>query len=125
MKYIAFIILIIYLSSCDSGELWRDKNYVVAWIDDGKPFLSKGEPGEAFIEKVSKEIIAIGSNEKHIVAKQRNTITNVLNYYVIDIEKDKSISASQYHAVNGPLTLQQFIKLKSEVGLPDFEKEFK
>jgi len=120
-----FLLNIFVLVGCsDSGELWRDGNYVVPWIDSNT-FLSYGEPDGAFYGLVKSKVVAIGSNENHIVAKRLDVESLEISYYVVDRKKQESNGKngnvfSQYFAVTGPLNESQFEAVAIELQLPRF-----
>lgn len=72
MKLISLIILTIFLSSCDSGVLWRDDPYEVIWIDTSDNRSLNHQISEnVSIGRVEAEVIAIGSNKSFVVVKQK------------------------------------------------------
>ena len=110
--------------SCDSGVEWRDSPYEVIWVDTGNNRTLNYELGEdASIGRVEAEVVAVGSNKKYVVAKQRPIGSKTVWYYYIDREKD-----NKYHnwdeITQGPFELTRFIELRVELGLPEFTKEF-
>lgn len=122
----SFLLLAAFLSGCifDSGEVWRDKPYVVGWIDTSENLTLRYEVEEGEVGRVEAKISAIGSNEKYVVVKQHplsNQVTT--NYYVIDRAKDSKYADTK--AVLGPFTESEFEKKKSELQLPKFSKELK
>ena len=124
-----FLLSILVLVGCsDSGELWRDGNYVVPWIDSNT-YLSYGKPDTAFYGLVKSKVLAIGSNENHIVAKRLDEESHEISYYVIDREKQESNGTngnvfSKYFAVTGPLNVSQFKIVAIELQLPRFTVTF-
>jgi hypothetical protein len=115
------------LSGCifDSGEVWRDEPYLVGWIDTGDNLTLSYDLGKGnSIGRVEAKVVAVGSNEKYVVAKQ-TPIGNrtATNYYVIDRAKDNKYADTKV-AVLGPLSEPEFEKKKRELDLPKFSKEF-
>lgn len=124
MKRVIVLAILLVLSSCDYGEKWHDDPYKVIWVDtENNSTLAYDLGDDASIGRVGAKVIAVGSNEKYIVAKQRLIDTNFIFYYFIEREKD-----SKYYNGNeitqGPFTESNFLKMKSELGLPEFTKEF-
>ncbi|MDT3337938.1 hypothetical protein Q4Q49_22025 [Shewanella sp. SP1S1-7] len=128
MKYISalvILVLILFITSRDSDELWRDGNYVVAWINSDV-FLAYGEPEEAFYGLVNS-VSAVGFNKDYVVAKNVDSISKEVFFYIIDKAKQKSnqgINFSQKAAVTGPLSTVEFNSLIRELNLPSFTVEF-
>jgi hypothetical protein len=103
---------------------WRDKPYEVIWIDTGDNRTLNHEISEnESIGRVEAEVIAVGSNEKYVVAKQRPIDGGSISYYYIEREKDdKFLNGNEI--TQGPFSEARFLQLKSELGLPEFTKEF-
>ena len=58
-----------------------------------------------------------------MVAKQKDSKTNTVSYFVINKEKDGKY-LNQDGITEGPFSEKRFLELKKELGLPDFSKEF-
>ena len=124
MKRASLIIITIFLFSCDSGVEWRDRPYQVVRIDTSDNRTLNHEISEsASIGRVATEVIAVGSNEKWVVAKQKSNNGGVISYFYIERAKDNKFLNSD-EITNGPFSEVEFIQLKSELGLPEFSKEF-
>lgn len=121
----AFLLLwALLLTACDSGVQWQDKPYQVIWIDTGDNRTLAYDLGEgASIGRVKAEVIAVGSNEKYVVAKQKPNGGGPISYYYIKREKDDKY-LNGHEVTQGPFSRARFIQLKSELGLPEFSKEF-
>ncbi len=124
MKRALLIIFSALLFSCDSGVEWRDKPYEVIWIDTGDNRTLNHEISEnASIGRVEAEVIAVGSNDKYVVAKQRPIGGDSISYFYIDRKKDdKYLNGDEI--TQGPFSEARFFELKNELGLPEFSKEF-
>lgn len=124
MKRALLIIFSALLCSCDSGVEWRDRPYEVIWIDTGGNRTLNHEISEnASIGRIEAEVIAVGSNDKYVVAKQKPIGGGSVAYFYIDREKDdKYLNADEI--TEGPFSEVRFIQLKTELGLPEFSKEF-
>jgi hypothetical protein len=124
MKRAIVLAILLVLSSCDYGEKWRDSPYEVIWIDtENNRSLYYDLGDNASIGRVEAEVIAVGSNEKYIVAKQKSVSSDLIAYYFIERKKDsKYYNGSEI--TQGPFTESNFLKIKSELGLPEFTKEF-
>jgi hypothetical protein len=128
VKYISaliILVLILFITSRDSDELWRDGNYVVAWINSDV-FLAYGKPEDAFYGLVDS-VGAVGFNKDYVVAKNVDPTSKEVSFYIIDKAKQKSnqgINFSQKAAVTGPLSAIEFNTLIRELNLPSFTVEF-
>lgn len=124
MKRALIIICFVLLCSCDSGVEWRDKPYQVIWIDTGdNRTLSHEITENASIGRVDAEVVAVGSDDKYVVAKQKPIGGGAISYFYIDREKDgRYLNADEI--TEGPFSEAQFIQLKAQLGLPEFSKEF-
>ena len=122
------LLILTGLPACifDSGELWRDDLYVVAWIDVGDNITLSYDLGKGgFIGRVDRRVIAVGSNKKYVVAKQNPTGRGTtINYYIIDRAKDHTY-ANTGDVVIGPLSEAEFEKKRVQLDLPKFSKEFR
>ena len=109
---------------CDSGVEWRDKEYEVGWIDTPENrslYLSLDRGGG--IGRVSSEVVAVGSDDKYIVAKQKSPVTGALSYYIVDRRKDDSLLNGNEIA-EGPFTSAEFDALKRRRHLPELSATF-
>lgn len=118
MRFTLNFALIGMLSACDSGEVWRDDPYVVSWIDTGKNTALRFDLGNGdTIGRVGKTVIAVGSDDHHVVAKQR--VSGNTNYYIVKRSDDKA-TAKLREVILGPLSEEEFKVLKSSLQLPQF-----
>lgn len=123
-KILCMLFVLTLLCGCDSGVQWREGRYEVLWIDTGENrilALSLGN-GDS-IGRVESEVIAVGSNKKYVVAKQRSVGTNTVAFFYIDKSKDSSY-LNQNEITQGPFSEPQFNQLSKELGLPGFTKQF-
>jgi len=118
LRFLFLFCFIFTLTACDSDELWRDGDYQVVWIDDGKPYLAHGRPGEAHIMVIDKTVESVGSDMRHIVVSRRAAGDGESTYYIVD--KSRRLE----DAVTGPLSAVQFKALQSKLDLPVFSKSF-
>ena len=126
MKKIFLSILLCFgLASCDHGVEWSEGDYVVHWIDTTENLtLARKIDSKTSIGRVRAEVIAIGSNENYIIAKQKNPSTNSISYFYINKKKDgKYLNLEEI--TEGPFSKSRFMELQKELGLPKFTKEFK
>jgi hypothetical protein len=79
------------------------------------------DPWSGGIEKIPGKIIEIGWDDNFIIAKQQSIIDSKVNYYVINMQTD---SFTCYDCPIGPLTEEQFLQDRQELGIPG-ELEFK
>ncbi len=124
MKHALLIIITSYLCSCDSGVEWKDSPYEVIWIDTGgNRTLNHKISENTSIGRVEAEVIAVGSNEKYVVVKQKPIDGSPISYFYIDREKDDKY-LNWDEITQGPFSEARFLRLKAELGLPVFSKEF-
>ncbi|WP_444895981.1 hypothetical protein [Microbulbifer sp. SSSA005] len=120
----ALLIITSFLCSCDSGVEWKDRPYEVIWIDTGDNRTLNHEISEnASIGRVEAEVIAVGINEKYVVAKQKPIGGGSISYFYIDRAKDDKY-LNWDEITQGPFSEARFLQLKTELGLPEFSKEF-
>ncbi|MCE2029467.1 hypothetical protein [Sessilibacter corallicola] len=124
MKRAIIIIFLALLCSCDSGVEWRDEPYEVIWTDTGgNRTLNYEISKNASIGRVKAEVIAVGSNVKYVVAKQKSIDNGSISYFYIDREKDdKHLNGDEI--AQGPFSEARFLQIKVELGLPEFNRKF-
>ena len=124
MNRIFLLLLSVFLYSCDSGVKWRDSPYEVIWIDTGNNRTLNYEISEiASIGRVEAEVIAVGSNDKYVVAKQKPIGGGPISYFYIERAKDDEyLNANEI--TQGPFSETRFLQLKTELNLPEFSREF-
>jgi hypothetical protein len=67
----------------------------------------------------SRLFLAVGANDKYVVAKQHpGGDKSVTNYFFISVKEDSLLKT----AVVGPLTEEDFAKKRAELELPRFTK---
>ena len=113
------------LIACDSDVLWSDELYEVSWIDTKNNLIlsRKIDDSTSLSARVDSYIVAVGSDNQYVVAKNRNVNTHEIYYFYIDKRKDNNY-LNQSEITEGPFSDEQFSKLKAELDLPDFTKEF-
>jgi hypothetical protein len=124
MKKTLLLLISALFLACDAGVLWKDHPYQVNWIDaeNNRTLTYEIDEGTS-IGRVDAEVIAVGSNEKWIVAKQKPTNGDAISYFYIERAKDnKSLNSNEI--TKGPFDEVEFLKLKEELELPEFGKEF-
>ena len=126
MKIIIFIIIYsAFLVGCDYGVEWEDPPYEVHWVDisSNRTLARRIDGSSASIGRVEAKVIAVGSNERYVVAKQISPGTTSTSYYYVDKEMDgKHLNLDEI--TQGPFSEQAFNKLSHELGLPKFSKVF-
>ncbi len=124
MNRMLILFLAALLAACDYGVEWRDKPYEIIWIDVSDNRTLNYDLGEgSSIGRVEPEVIAVGSNEKYIVAKQRVKGSNNISYFYIERNKDdRYLNGNEI--TQGPFAESRFNEIKLELNLPDFSKEF-
>jgi hypothetical protein len=124
MKINVILLCSLVIVGCDSGVLWRDPPYQVQWIDTSdNRTLSYDLGNGGSIGRVDAEVIAVGSNELYIVAKQRLTYQNTIKYYYIERSKDHK-HQNGYEITQGPFNEKEFSELSAKLNLPSFTREF-
>jgi len=131
LQSLAFILLLGALQTgClfDSGELWRQGRYSVAWIDTSENlelYRDVGEKGDGgSIGLIDAVVLAVGINDNYVIAKRRPTTSQTpIQFYVLDRSKD-TLAADRVDFITGPLTASEFMALKQVLGLPEFSKHF-
>lgn len=124
MKRALLIIFTSLLCSCDSGVEWKDSPYEVIWINARDNRTLNHETSEnTSIGRVEAEVIAVGSNEKYVIAKQKPIGSGSISYFYIDRAKDDKY-LNRDEITQGPFSESRFLQLKADLGLPEFSKEF-
>jgi hypothetical protein len=125
MKRILLVLFLVSsLYACDSGVEWKDSPYEVMWIDTrNNRTLNHTIDENASIGRVDAEVIAVGSNAKYVVAKQRSIGRDSVSYFYIDKTKD-DMYLNGNEITQGPFSEDKFFQLKIELGLPEFSKAF-
>ena len=133
MKNCSLIFLLSFvLAACDYRIVWIDGEYGAHWIHTPQNLslarkVSPTVPIGRFKAniRVNARILAIGSNDKYIVAKQRNLGSDFdsISYFVIDKSKD-NMHLNQDEITQGPLSELRFLEMKKELGLPEFTEKF-
>lgn len=96
----------------------------MSWIDSKNNLMLGRKSGDDTLSvRVDSFILAVGSNSKYVVAKNKNLHSDETYYFFIDKSKDNNY-LNQSEITQGPFTEDQFSKLKEKLGLPDFTREF-
>lgn len=124
MNRITMLLLAFLVFSCDYGTKWEDTPYQVIWIDTKENRTLVYElDNDTSVERVKAEVIAVGSNEKYIVVKQRDIDNKSISYFYIERSKDGKYQNAD-EISQGPLSSDKFAELKKQLGLPDFSDFF-
>lgn len=125
MKLAASVIamFIVILLIWGDSSMWEDDVYAVYYIDGDIKLGIKVDDEGSFIGRLENNVIAVGSNEKHVVVKQLTSEPDVVSYFVLDKDKDH-IYLKPYEVVEGPYTETQFEKLSQKLNLPEFSETF-
>lgn len=107
----------------DSGQPWRDGQYVLQWIDESDEVTLSYDWGKGSSEPlVQSQVFAVGSNAKFIVVKQHpRGVKATTNFYVIPRRQHEGRRAS-HPPIYGPMTSAEFAKMAKELDLPGFLK---
>lgn len=110
--------ILTFITACDSGTLWEDEKYAAYWIDTRENVSLGIKIDEStFIGRYGPPPFSVGSNREFLVVKEGGAY-----YYIVKIEDSwkNDHKEGQY----GPFTKEEFMKLKLELRLPDFEAHF-
>ena len=112
-------ILILFLTSCDGGTLWKDGEHEIIWIDSSPPYLAKCDAKINMCQGITGErVLSIGSNDKYIVAEFQNKLNGQSDYYVIS--KKYPLPVKYY----SPYTLEQYKLKELELNLPELNSSY-
>jgi len=120
-----FLIACLLLSACDSNVLWEDNPYEVHWIDtdDNITLSIRLDNNSGTIGRVNAKVIAVGSDEKFVVAKQKDANSGSIYYYYLEKSKDNAyLNLSEI--TKGPFLEKEYLELKTKLNLPDFTDHF-
>ena len=118
MHVIRVIAVICLLAGC--SPLWEDGDYQVYYID-GSIHLGIRIDDDSYHRRVPHKVVAVGANQKFIVAKQQDEGDNSISYYYINREQDNHY-LDEDDITQGPFSEERFLELSKELGLPDFSK---
>ena len=120
-QFIIVLLAVLLLSGC--GPMWEDGEYEVYYIDGDISLGIKLDDSGTYHGRVDHKVVAVGANEKYVVARQLEPDTTVASYfYIVKENDDKYLNPDEI--TQGPFTELQFTKLSKELGLPAFSKEF-
>jgi hypothetical protein len=99
--------------------------YVLIAVDVDEQLCVARESGGGGLGLIGPVVTDAGFNKKYIVAAVRKAGDpgGPQSFYYLDMAKD-SEHGSQYHAVSGPFSKEEFEKKKREMGLPEFARHF-
>lgn len=123
MKRFLLLFLLPIIVACDHGTEWRDGNYEVGWIDSHRLTLNFSLGNGSSIGRVGGEVIAVGSNENFVVAKQRNSTTKKISFFFIEKKRDDPYKNAE-EITQGPYSEAEFLDLSRQLGFPSFTKQF-
>lgn len=104
--------------------MWENDDYEVYYIDSHIILGIKIDDSGAYHGRVDHKVVAVGANEKYIVAKQIKPGDTVASYFYIVKEKDNKY-LNQDEITQGPFSEIKFTEISKKLGLPGFTKEFK
>jgi hypothetical protein len=105
------------------SPMWEDGDYEVYYLDGDIALGIKIDNSGAYHRRVCHKIVAVGSNEKYIVAKQLEPGSTIASYFYIERESDNKY-LNHDEITQGPYTEIQFAELIQGLGLPSFSKVF-
>ncbi len=120
-RTLLFHCTLFFLSACDYGILWQDDPYIVVWIDalDTASVSWELENGNS-IGRIPETVIAVGSDERFIVAKQKNLRSDKISYFILDRKKDHKL-ADPSVSVTGSLTKEEYDAFANRLNLPQMQ----
>jgi len=126
MKKFLLIVACACLVSCDSYSERIVGPYIAIAIDEPSNMsISYDLGGGSSIGKIDAEVVAVGFNDKFIIAKQRPlSDPSKVNYFYLEMAKDSKY-ANPSKSLTGPLSEKDFMESKSRLGLPDFTRTFR
>ena len=121
MKSFIIVILALLLTAC--SPMWEDGEYEVYYIDGHVSLGIKLDNSGTYHGRVDHKVVAVGANEKYVVAKQLESGSTTASYfYIVKADDDKYLN--QYEITQGPFSEMRFVELTQTLGLPSFSKEF-
>lgn len=124
-KSILLTIAAACLPACDSGTKWKSGKYEVYWIDVSSDLtLGLALGNGVAIGRVMPQVYAVGEDDMWIVAAQHpnGDKTKSHFYYLPKAQDHEHKNANEI--VLGPFNETEFEKLKAELALPDWSKQF-
>ena len=103
--------------------MWEDGEYEVYYIDGYINLGIKIDDSGSYHGRVEHKVVAVGSDEKYVVAKQVNPDTTSTSYFYI-VKGDDDHYLNPDEITQGPFTERRFTELRKELGLPEFSQEF-
>ena len=125
-KYVGYIVSIFILLGCNGiqEEQLVGRYYLTAmdYVDEGMNLSYVLESGD-FIGVVNSTVFAVGYNDEYIIVKQHPRKfpnppdKSITNYFIVPI-KDQ-VHASPDENKIGPLTKEEFVIKRKELGISD------
>jgi hypothetical protein len=112
-------------AGCDAIHERLTGPYILTAVDVDEQLCVARESGGGALRLIGPVITDAGFNRKYIVAAVREPGVpgGPQSFYYLDMAKD-SEHGSQFHAVSGPFSKDEFEKKKREMGLPEFTRHF-
>lgn len=83
-QYFFFVLLVsVLLGACDTRNEWQDGAYQLRWIDTPELFLVYTNDKGQSTTLVEADVIGIGSDQKHIIVRQRHHLSREISYFLI------------------------------------------
>ena len=103
--------------------MWEDGEYEVYYIGGHINLGIRLDNSGTYHGRVDHKVIAVGANEKYVVAKQLPSETEDVSYYYI-VREDDNKYLNPDEITQGPFSEIRFKELTKTLGLPIFSKEF-
>ncbi|SKA96991.1 hypothetical protein SAMN02745166_02511 [Prosthecobacter debontii] len=118
-------LILVCLTGCDSGEVWRSGSYSVYWIDISTDLtLGRNLGGGSSIGRVMPQVFAVGEDADWIVAARHPESDRFTDEFFYFAKAEDGPYKNADEVVKGPFTRAQFEQLRKELGLPGWTKEF-
>ena len=129
MKTLARLLPVIALLFSGCGYVHDEKltgPYRLIAVDvDEQMNVSYSLPNGSAVGRIPETVFSVGWNDRYIVAKQHpKNNRSITNYYYLDMSHD-SAYADPSASVTGPLAESDFLRRRTEIGLPDFSRTVK
>jgi hypothetical protein len=87
--------------------------------------VSYGLPSGDAVGRIHGTVFSVGWSDRYIVAKQHpKNNRRITHFYYLDVSRD-STYADPSASVTGPLTEAEFLRRRTELGLPAFTRTIK
>lgn len=115
------LLLVFFLMMWSDSTLWEDEKYAVYIIDGQARLGIKVDDEDIYIGRLEPEVVAVGSNDKFVVAQRR--FRGGLLYFFIEKAIDHAyLNADEIIEVG--YSKEDFEVLKKQYNFPEFSAYF-